>query len=111
MVTSSERRGSGDANKLQDVELRQLQRSYDGTVQSARGDRVLKVGPVLVHNAHIQAGRATGSGCPICLQGLEGALATSIQDRLDAAKPEVVEGDGADGSGDPSPPYGYGYDT
>ncbi len=70
-----------------------MSRPNDSSVQGEGEYRVLKLGPVRVHNGHLQAGLSSTRGCPVCVEGLEGFMAA---DTGPQAKPEVAEGDGGD---------------
>ncbi len=101
MAASTERKRNSNPDPVQDVELSRVQRSADGTIQSARGDRRLNFRAILLHNSHLQAGKSTAGGCGVCGQGLAGALPLVAQEQI--SEPEVVKGDGADEESDATP--------
>ncbi len=79
-----------------------MQRQNDQPVQSQSGDRVLSLGSVRVHNAHLQSGQFTSGRCRACSEGLEGIMEAPPP----VPEPPVVEGDGDDEERDPSLPHG-----
>lgn len=80
-----------------------------GSVQSTSRDGSLSFGAVLLHNAHISAGR-TALGCGPCGGSLEGVLAPPPPEPPPIPEPEVVEGDRTDDERAASPPFGGGAD-
>ena len=82
-----------------------MPRQVEGVIQSAGNNRVLALGPVLIHNDHLLSGVREVRHCRVCVEGLGGVMEDIKKGvPLDSA-PKVPEGDGADKKGDaPSPP-------
>ncbi len=92
----SVRPASGDANSMQDLGVQRVSRPANGSVYDESRGRRLSVRAVLVHDAHLQAGFRTSEGCPICGQGLEGALEKVTERGPRRGVDEVAESGGAD---------------
>lgn len=85
--------------------------SDEGSIQSASIDGRLSFRAVRVHNAHLQAGRATTERCGVCAEGMGGLLAAIEEKPSVDQKSEVVEGDGGDKERDSAPSPGYWADS
>jgi len=69
----------------------------NSSIRSPGGDWVFTLGPMRVHNAHLQAGRARGGkNCGVCETGLAGVLAPDAAAGAGVGDGEVVESDGTD---------------
>ena len=78
-----------------------MPRQNDSGVQSSSGDWMFHLGPVRVHNRHVQSGVARRlTGCDVCAQEL-GGLVEAIAAPA-AASDGVVKGDGSYEEDDPS---------
>lgn len=101
MAASAERRLAEDANSVQKLEVSRVSGPDGRLVQSEGGDWRLSLRAVRLHNSHLQSGRRSSKGCPICgAAGLEGALAPVEEERAADSKDEVAAGDGSDEKGD-----------
>lgn len=80
-----------------------MQKQTGRTVQGAGLDRRLSFSAVRVHNDHLQSGRRTGSACPICENGLGGALETIEETRAPDSSDEVATDSGTDEEEDAPP--------
>ena len=84
-----------------------MSRQTDELVPGEGSTRVLNFRAVRLHNLHLRSGRKTDFGCPVCSEGLEGAVAEIA--KRPATEPEVAEGDGVNEEEDPPPPPGSGH--
>lgn len=81
-----------------------MQKQNERLIQGTSGSWNLSFGAVRIHNAHLQGGRGVGANCPVCNEGLGGALApTPAREKPDTVD-EVDKGDGTDKEGDTTPP-------
>ena len=87
---------TSDAHGVQDVGVQRVPGQADGPVYDESGGRRLSVRAVLFHDAHLQAGHRRAERCPICEQGLEGALEKVAQGGPRRGSDEVAESGGAD---------------
>ncbi len=80
-----------------------MPRQDDELVQGEGDHRVLHFGAVRVHNNHLQSGRTSSRGCPVCSEGLEGFMPSvpSVE-----VNPEVDASNGGDEERDPTPSSG-----
>ncbi len=85
-----------------------VQEIIDKSVWSPSDDRLLKIGPLRIHDSHIQMGRRSAVDCGVCAEGLDGALAKVEAPEGPSGKDAVVEGHGGDGEGDAAPPLDNG---
>lgn len=107
MAKDSDRVDPGYANDLQDVGVRRLQGQASKPLYTEGGGWLLSLGAVRLRNLHIQS-RPKHKGCGECGEGLARVLEEVAEDA--APDDEVVEGAGADDSGDPPPTSGDGDD-
>lgn len=76
-------------------------------VQSDGGVRMLSLGPLLVHNNHIQSGLKKIRRCGVCATGLDSAY-EAVEKEKPLDKPDAVpEGDGADKERDSAHPRDF----
>jgi len=104
MANDNQRRGTGNANQLQDMGMRGMQRQDDGPVQSQDRGWRLSFRALRVHHSHLSGGVFTAETCGLCQHGLEGALAEIKE--LPVKADEVVEDSRTDQEGHPTPPPG-----
>ena len=80
-----------------------MQQKTVGVVPSEGGDWRLSFRAVRVHYSHLSGGKTELGGCPICEEGLGGALARIAAEGKPAEAAEMDPGNGADEGGDPAP--------
>ena len=104
MAQDQVRNDPGNADHVQDVGVRGVPRQADGSLLYESRGRRLSLRAVLIHDNHIQSrpGKKK-AGCPICRQGLEGALAAPEEVRAPVVESEVVPGDRGDEAGTAAP--------
>lgn len=90
MVEDKDRRVARDADDVQDVGVPGLQRPGSRRRQGARGERVLQLGPIRFHNAHVASGRRFDPRCGLC-----GGSVEAVAPFVGEEKPPVQE-DGVD---------------
>ncbi len=81
------------------------------TIQSDRGNRMLNLDAIMLHNNHLQGGRRKTKRCSVCAQGLAGVMEGPAQGSSVDEKPKVAEGDGKDQKGNTALPPDSGIDT
>ncbi len=82
-----------------------MQGKNESTVQSESVDWRLSFGAVRFHNHHLQIRRKVSPVCPICQQGLDGAMErVEVVEKPDK-KDEVAKSDGADDKPDATSSY------
>lgn len=94
MVQNTERTTPGNGNDMQDMEVQGVPGPGQSQSRDGGGDRYLNTRTLLSHYRHLQGrGRLSLTGCPVCVNGLEGALIP-----IEEKKPEpvVVPSDRAD---------------
>jgi len=75
-----------------------MQKQIDQHGKDEDGVRVLKGRTILAHYAHLKTGRgAYPEGCPVCKDGVDGAVAVIEEKKLE---PVVDKGDRSDKEGD-----------
>lgn len=77
-----------------------MPRPHTEQVQKAGVIRRLNVGALFVHDNHISGGFRKAKGCPVCGQGLAGAIEVTQEVRAAGREDAVAPGDGADQKGD-----------
>ncbi len=78
----------------------------DSVVQSPGLDWSLDYRAVRVHDSHVSGGVRSSNQCPLCLEGLAGAMAPLQEKSAGYLEDGVAEGDGADEGGGPASPRG-----
>ena len=77
-------------------------------IQKPRVSRRLDTGAVYLHHNHISGGFTTAKRCPMCAEGLAGAITETKEAPAGNSKDGVAKGDGANEAGNPAPPSGNG---
>ncbi len=94
---------------MQNLEVSIVSTKDDSPVQSEGISWRLSFKAVRVHNAHLQIGQRTGTNCPVCAEGLGGAMAAIKEVEKPVDSDEVAEGDGSDKKDDSPPSYSDWY--
>ncbi len=97
-----------NADPVQDLAMRRVPRQAKGAIHHEDRGRSLSLKAVLLHDAHLQKGVGHSEKCPICRQGLEGALEAPQKDATPDRDDEMVPSPGGDTEGPATPPYGDG---
>lgn len=88
-----------------------MQGQDKGQVQESSVYGRLNLGAVRLHDRHLQGGFRKAVGCPVCEEGLDGAIA-KVEMRRPVDKPDgLAKSDGTDEGGDSAPPRGDRPDT
>jgi len=85
---------------VQDVGVQELRQEGESARRDAYRVWRFKAGPLLFHNAHIQAGefRVSKTGCGFCKEGLGGVMGLT-EETVAGVESTVVSGDRADKEG------------